>query len=109
MEKSVTFSESFESAIDWCKEAFGPEIGRLNTTFFVFHTGLAVISLYQTHLSNDVFFEIEVQDEKDIQAVEDQWKFLGLEREERSLFQIFFGDLKKAQACLEKLIKEVSK
>lgn len=86
--------DTFNFARKWATEVFGPEVGKLVTGFEVFHTGLAAISVYHTHLSEDVFFEIEVQDEKDIQAVEDRWKFLGLEREERSLFQIFFGEKK---------------
>jgi hypothetical protein len=91
LELNLKLKGSFEFHRVWAETVFGNQVGELLTVFAVFRTTRAIISLYRVSVADDVFLEIEVGDENDIQSVEDDLKYLGLEREHRSLFQIFFG------------------
>lgn len=86
--------ESFELGRKWAEEALGKSVGELKTTFFIYQLQSTTVSIYECKDRKGLFLEIEAkEDVKDIEPIEeDLKKFIFMEREYRSLFQIMFGE-----------------
>lgn len=87
---------TLELADRWATAVFGPKVGVIEKTFYIYYLEECVLSLYTVTGRPEVFFEVEVYPEipegekvLDIYS-RDFEKLFDVKRETRSLFQICF-------------------